>query len=360
MAHNGVVSIAGMAWIAPLYERAQVNVAGKSKIDATGAPDVKASALGLINNWRSAHSFPLNCFQMTLRHRATSLDTSAVIAQRLKRLVAIEAKLRRFPNMRLTQMQDIGGCRAILPRVPQVEKLAALFKQSDTKNPRGRHPLAHYDDYIEKPKEDGYRGVHLVYRYYSESKKHRVFNDLKIEIQLRSRPQHAWATAVETVDMFTGQALKSDRGQRDWARFFALMGSAIAMRERRPIVPGTPTDPTVMVRELRELVQKLKVEAKLETWRHSLKRWMPKASGILLYLVFLDVGRSVYQITPFKFGNLLRAQEAYAEMEKKVGDNPGSQAVLVSVEDLSLLRRAYPNYFLDTRLFLREVRRAIA
>jgi len=60
-------------------------------------------------------------------------------------------------------------------------------------------------------------------------------------MQIRSQLQHAWATAVETVGTFLQQALKSSQGDEGWQRFFALMGNAMAMRERRPPVPNTPT-----------------------------------------------------------------------------------------------------------------------
>src|SRR2546425_745489 len=92
-----------MAWVVPLYDREQVNIAGRTRINDTASADAKESALGIVNNWRSAHSFPLNCFQVTLRDRAHSINPGALIAQRLKRLVAIEAKLRRFSAMKLSQ-----------------------------------------------------------------------------------------------------------------------------------------------------------------------------------------------------------------------------------------------------------------
>ena len=44
---------------------------------------------------------------MTLLGRARAVDPKAIIAQRLKRLVSIDAKLRRFPDMKLTQLQVI-------------------------------------------------------------------------------------------------------------------------------------------------------------------------------------------------------------------------------------------------------------
>src|SRR6266849_6428437 len=132
-----------MPWIAPLYSREEINRAGRSRIDDNASAAAQASALGIVNNWRAAHSFPLNCFQVTLRNRSRRIFGHPLIAQRLKRLIAIEAKLRRFrpSGMKLSQMQDIGGCRAILPTVPHADRLVALYKQGAAKNPRGRHEL---------------------------------------------------------------------------------------------------------------------------------------------------------------------------------------------------------------------------
>jgi (p)ppGpp synthase/HD superfamily hydrolase len=67
----------------------------------------------VIDNWRSSHALPLQTIKMLLKNRAKSVDSSAVVAQRLKRLPSIRAKLKR-ETMRLQQMQDLGGCRAIV------------------------------------------------------------------------------------------------------------------------------------------------------------------------------------------------------------------------------------------------------
>ncbi len=45
------------------------------------------------------------------------------------------------------------------------------------------------------------------------------------------------------------------------------------------------------------------------------------------------------------------AEEKYQEAEQVVRDHPGKDAVLVSVDSLVTLERAYPNYFADTRIF---------
>jgi hypothetical protein len=83
--------------------------------------------LAVINNWWSSHSFPLRNFKMTLLPRARRMDSKALIAQRLKRLSSIEAKLRRFSDMKLSQMQDIGGCRAVVENIRCLQKLVAVY-----------------------------------------------------------------------------------------------------------------------------------------------------------------------------------------------------------------------------------------
>jgi hypothetical protein len=210
-------------WTVPAFAAVSVNVAGKTLVATKPDLDALDVALNIISNWRSSHSFPLNTFQNTLRNRAKRVDQKPLVAQRLKRLSAIGAKLRRFPTMRLSAMQDIGGCRAVVADVARVDKLIALYHGGTLM----KHQLLREKDYIRQPKPDGYRSVHLIYRYHSDGRDQQPWNGLQIEIQLRSRLQHAWATAVETVDLFTGQALKSSVGSDEWKRFFVLMSGAI-------------------------------------------------------------------------------------------------------------------------------------
>jgi len=50
----------------------------------------------------------------------------------------------------------------------------------------------------------------------------------------------------------------------------------------------------------------------------------------------------------------------HLKVEKSLESSPGAEAVLVSVDSIAALQRAYPNYFLDTRVFLRALQQAIA
>ena len=97
-----------MAWAVPEYSKRKVNVAGREIIYPPRTDLINwVQALGVVNNWRASHSFPLNTFQIGLRSKGRNVDHHCLVAQRIKRLSSIEEKLLRFPTMTLSQMQDI-------------------------------------------------------------------------------------------------------------------------------------------------------------------------------------------------------------------------------------------------------------
>jgi ppGpp synthetase/RelA/SpoT-type nucleotidyltranferase len=359
-----------MAWTKPQFPHYQVDKAGTALCDFLNAPVVPTDAppelteeenkplehaLKVLDNWRSAHSYPLQVIKMNLLARAKKMDKQALVAQRLKRIPAIIGKLIRFKNMKLSKMHDIGGCRAVMQSVSQVDELVSTFEAAWAKNPnRGPHFVKKYD-YLEQPKNDGYRSVHLVYRYRSASRERSVYNGLRIEVQLRSRLQHAWATAVETVSTFTGQALKSNIGEASWKRFFLLMGSAIALIEKRKPAPDTPSDLEELKRELEAFSEQLNLLA-------GLGKAVELTENVKghIFLLLLDSKERRINIKGFSQKDMLEANAAYLELEKNIKDKPEMQAVLVSVNSFSALRRAYPNYFLDIDVFLETVRRVLA
>lgn len=250
--------------------------------------------------------------------------------------------------MQLSQMQDIAGCRSILEGKAQVYSLVDSYKSSDL-----RHRLRRTVDYIEKPRDSGYRGVHMLYEYFSDKESKKAYNGLKIEMQIRSAFQHAWATAVETVGTFMKQALKSSLGEQNWLRFFSLMGTAIAFRENAPSVPGTPTNSVELVAELKDFAARLDVINLLGGYRTALKTFeQPSAKAAHFYLLQLDPAAGETKITGFRGGQSQQAAEEYLAAEREISESSSSQAVLVSVDSISQLYRAYPNYFLDTRVFV--------
>ena len=292
--------------------------------------------------------------QNYLRLRSNAVDQKSLVAQRIKRLSSIESKLGRFQSLKLSQMQDIGGCRSVVRDARHVDQLVDAYHRS-----RIKHKLIGEKDYITAPKACGYRSRHLVYGYFSD--KTDRYNDLRIEIQIRSSLQHAWATAVETVDTFTQQALKSNQGGQDWQRFFALMSTVLALREDKPIVPGTPSDSGKLTRELKHYSSQLDIFSRIETYRKAatLKYSDPKLPNARYYLIRLDLEQHQVKVERFGTADLEAASAKYLKAEQELGDPLSADVVLVSVESVWSLRRAYPNYFLDTSRFLKELQNAL-
>jgi len=254
--------------------------------------------------------------------------------------------------MNLAQMQDIGGCRAV---VRDIDGLRQLVKEYETRD--SVHPLAGKKDYLSEPKPDGYRSIHLIYRYNGRNAK-AVYSGMRVEIQLRTSLQHIWATAVEAAGTFTKQALKSNQGSADWLRFFACMSSWFAMREGCPPVPGVPEDLRGLASEIADLNDALHVAAVLQSFTVT-ARHAGTAVGMKYFLLSLDpVGRTV-EARGFKEDQSEEANTAYTLLEEANAAKPGAQAVLVSVDSIKALRRAYPNYYLDTTRFVREVTRIV-
>lgn len=340
------------------YERPTCSLNQLDKICKIGfasdAPlQLWAEAIETLSRWRSAHRYPLNSFNMTLRNRALSVDKDAVVAQRLKRLDSVVRKLSRRQTMQMSQMQDVGGCRAVVGGMRNLSALQKLYQSRPL-----AHSLIKVDDYVSSPKDDGYRSLHFRYRFRGRSVS-TPWDGLRIEVQLRTKLQHSWGTAVETIDAFTGQNVKFGDGSAEWRRFFALMGSVHAHNERQSFIPGTPTSIQELRDEVSHLEARLRVTYLLRSYaqisQHIEGRTSGKAYWYLLELIPAD-----NRIRLRGFPNQLHAtaQLAYAEAERRFADTQ-NQAVLVSVNSIKDLKKAYPNYFGDTRLFVSTLERFI-
>jgi hypothetical protein len=304
------------------------------------------SDLDLVDTWRSAHGFPLNTFQTNLRYRAKRVDSGALIAQRLKRLASIQGKLRRFPKMQLSTMQDIGGCRAIVKDMAALAKLKSAYIEDGFRI---------RNDYIDSPKEDGYRGVHIIGRYETDSESHRAWNGRSIEIQLRTKRQHAFATAVEVVGAMTSQPLKFGGGDPKWRRFFTLAGAAIAFTEGTSPVPSAPADETELASELRRVGIDLNVAHKFPAWNQALTRVPTKhVTNARAYVLLQDLEARTITLTPYRTPK--EAAVVVLALEKDILKTGARRDVLqASAHSIRELRRAYPNYETDTREFFDDL-----
>jgi hypothetical protein len=355
-----------MKWTVPKHEdRSIYNKAGKILVakDVPAEAEDFAAAAEIVADWRASHRYPLHAITMSLRGRVRKFDKGALVVQRSKRLASIIPKLQR---MRLTQIQDIGGCRAIVRNLDRLYDVhGAYMKLAAKKDKRRPYLDGEPDDYIKFPKKDGYRGIHYVFRYRSEQKDFECFNEMKIEIQLRTRAQHSWATALEIVDLFTGQKLKSDidanKADPDWKRFFALMASAIAVEEDCPLVPGTPAEHKELFTELAQVTKRLDAVTKLSAYGAAVAHMgqkKPRKGGE--FLVVLNADTRELMVRLYEGRSVRKIDAEYLELEKKHLNQPHMQVLQVKAKSLEDFQRGYPNYNLDTSAFVLRVNAALA
>lgn len=338
----------------PSESKSQINKAGKFLSRDNYHFEELAWAVDLTNRWRACHAYPINTFQSTLRNRLKMKRyEDYIVAQRLKRLPTIIDKLKRHPNMQLTTMQDIGGIRAILNTVSDVRKLKAEYSN----NPHFIPMIVDMKDYIENPRdEDGYRSSHLIFRY--QNSQNSNYDGLKLEMQIRTKLQHAWATAVETMGTFLGDALKSRQGDKKWLDFFAITSSAFAYIEGCKPVPRFEF---LSRRETFEIVteteQELGVMEKMLGFSVALNQiYSERGKGSSYYLIILDSLNRNVRLVSYNRDSIDKAMQDYADIEKEVTQGRKVEPVLVASGSIESLRRAYPNFFLDTSEFTNALR----
>lgn len=266
--------------------------------------------------------------------------------------------------MRLTQMQDIGGCRAVLNSIDAVYDVKNMYLRG-----KSQHELVSIDDYIRHPKQSGYRSLHLVYRF--RSKGYPEYDRLLLEIQLRTTAQHAWATAVETVGAMSGQALKSSEGEAEWLEYFQFASLALEHSERPIFSTITPHSLGGIARKLAALDKRLQVGKKLTAYRQALRATeradKKKAAYFLLVLLPEQPELQIFTYTRQQSDLALKEYERFERLIPLYSSRnqlplfpdlenyTGAQAVLVGAESFRSIRDSYPNYYLDTEVFVTQV-----
>ena len=338
------------------FDKAGLDKAGRILIDGSEDFDAWFKAVQMVNEWRTLHRVPLQTFRTNLRKR---VGKKGIVAQRLKRLTSIMSKLERLDWLSLSQMQDIGGCRAVVGSADAAYEVA-----SDLASSRIRHELVRSKDYVISPRSTGYRGIHLVYSYRTDRASRKPWEGLNVELQIRSERQHQWATAVETVGAFIGDDLKSGFGDQLWLRFFALMSTVIANQEDKPIVPDTPDSRDGLVREIMECDRGLGgIEARLGAFR-AIARQLPAVQQVRRVkdpwvVLRLDLEAKRFGVRTFRREQWDSAAKFYMDEEVKHRDNRRMETVMVSVAEVRELKRAFPNYYADLNQFRRLLRETL-
>ena len=334
------------------YTKGQIDRAGFSLRDSNKHDQYFINATEILNHWRTIHVNPLNIVKRKLNNLIEEIDINASTAYRLKRQHSVIKKLKRryandHPTMKLSQMQDIAGCRIVVSDMELIDKLY------DHITKRIKYEKVGEKDYIVNPKYDGYRSIHLIYRY--KSKTDKLHNEFLVEIQLRTQLQHSWATAVETVGLFTDHALKSNEGSQEWQKFFKLVSSVFTIKENTTQIIDAPDNINELYSQIKSLSEELDVIERMEKWATVVRTIPNEKKDHRLYLLILDLIGKEIEIKSYTNRENNDAFNDY-KMAERADD---VDAVLVHVNKIKGLREAYPNYFADTKEFLTEIKRII-
>lgn len=332
-------------------KRAGEVIAGDLLWTEENAPVIR-EAFQIANNWRDAHAYPMRSMRAQLISFMRKNNLEGVTAARLKRMQAIRRKLRR-PDLphNLSQLQDLGGCRAILPSIADVHTLLDVLRS------RSRHELWREDPYIAEPKDDGYRSHHLRYKFRGKGAAS-VHDGRRIEVQVRTRLQHSWATAVEAVGLFRGENLKGHQGSADWLELFKLMSAEFALAESCPEPPGIPSR-HIRIGQIKELDRLLRATDTLDSFSHVV-RWTDMAINPTnkprYYLIQFDNATKQVNVEPYWHPEDAAAAYDKAETRDNEADEESKNVVLVEADKVENLKDAYPNYFGDVQLFKMQLR----
>jgi hypothetical protein len=212
------------------------------------------------------------------------------------------------------------------------------------------------NDYIAEPKPDGYRSHHLIYVF--KGRRPSMYDGRRIELQIRTRLQHSWATSIEAVGLFRGEELKNHQGSGDWLRLFQLMSAEFAEAEQCALPPETPERPERQA-EIRRLAKSLGAMAVLDSVSVGFRGTdLPLVYGFAPshYLIKYDHATRTVSVKPYRA--VAAATQSYdsAESSNNKTDLNTENVVLVEVDKITNLKAAYPNYFGDVELFKHQLK----
>jgi hypothetical protein len=131
---------------------------------------------------------------------------------------------------------------------------------------------------------------------------------------------------------------------------------------RFPFIPNTPSDPRVFFDELTSLNHELRVVDTLQHLVVSVESisWADNrsiTSDAKYFILTMELGTENTQVLAFY--DSVEASDYYLQLEKEHLDNSAIQHVLVAADSVTVLRRAFPNYFNDAALFIGAVQSMI-
>lgn len=313
-----------------MVSNTRINKIGEN-IAARGG-EITPEELEQLQEFRTSFSKPLvNVFNIT-RELADKVNQSSILAFRLKRIDTIINKLSREKEMDLSRMGDIGGIRCIFYNEAEVYKAKTLIENTFESGGKTR-------DYIKEIHRDiGYKSVHMYVKDPISQK--------RIEIQLRTRNHHNWATLIEITDLLYDLRLKElgFESNEKFGKFHALMSSDKELSKDEAELVYDVLDKYNFISVLSKTFRKNNAEVK--------KRWSSEEKNNSYFLIEASK-KDIPTLKSFK--TFEEAEHAYFEKYK---ENSSAEIVLTSIKkpNFKQISVAYANYILSYHTFTSDIR----
>ncbi|WP_040250188.1 RelA/SpoT domain-containing protein [Psychroserpens mesophilus] len=286
--------------------------------------------LDLLQAHRLSFTEPLFKIFKELTQYKSTVQRSAIIAFRLKRISTIINKVIRKPKMQLNRMWDVAGIRIIFDDEVSARRMVNLILEKYEVRGQVRN-------YFENPKKIGYQAFHI---YITEPESGKV-----VEVQIRTRNTHNWAILVEITDVLYSTRLKEEgyESNLEWGRFHQIVSSREELAQDEANFLYKTLDKHDFISKLADTFRTNSSVVK--------KQWQNVGHRDKYFLIELS-SDSVPKLS--SYNDYEKAEADYFEAYKK---DEGALIVLTSIHKPSFeqISIAYANYILSYHEFIKDV-----
>ncbi len=293
----------------------------------------------IFDDYRAAHLEPLSQTTLELQRWLHDAGGEYYIAQRLKRKPQIIRKLKRL-SVRLTQLQDIGGCRIIVQKNNDVDDLVSYLKEKFSHQSEAK--ILKITDYRDRGRDvTGYRSLHVIIERENRT----------IELQIRSRVQHYWAESIERTSVIYGHHLKEMEGDPIVIGYFKVLSDIFfdleAGRE-----PGTEkkinldrlraeSEKIISVSDRNKVLSSFVNEDVVKT----LSGAEGNTEALINWIIVFDWNEGRF-VTWEKVGRSTKeAIDTYVRYEKQFTSENDYEVVMIGSSDIESVSRTHSHYF---------------
>ncbi|WP_317673476.1 RelA/SpoT domain-containing protein [Thioclava sp. A2] len=324
-----------------MISKSKIDKAGKVLSDKGRVYDELSLELDYIfEDFRKAHLEPLTKLTLDIQSWLQNYGQQYYIAQRLKRRPQILRKLRRF-SVRLSQLQDIGGCRIVVETNEDANKLISYLLETISCN--SAYEIVRETDYRDWGRDDsGYRAFHFILKHEGRM----------MELQIRSRLQHYWSESIERTSVIYGKRLKEQEGDAEVLHYFKLFSDALHFIEQDRRITS---EKEIELQRHRELAEAIIGQS---TRRGVLSSYVNE--NIIKTLTEVEKGsesefNNWILVFDWRDGNFClwdvvkrhadEAVEAYQKYESQYLEEDKYEVVMIGSSDISSVKHTHSHYF---------------